>query len=161
MQVFNAETMIRNTIDIISQTFPDYTIERTGSANVPVCADEIRLEQVLINFLNNAVKYSPNSKKIEVITDIKDSRFLFIGVRDFGIGISQEDQHNIFHKYYRTENSSNNFQGLGIGLYICSEILQRHNFEFGVESELGIGSLFYMLIPLNTQSSNGQQHLIQ
>jgi signal transduction histidine kinase len=149
MQFFDIDTMIENTIEITSQTHTDYTIQRIGKGNIKVLGDEIRLEQVLINLLSNAIKYSPQSKEIQVVTKLKPSNKLFIGIKDFGIGISQKDQQNIFQKYYRTEVSTHNFQGLGIGLYICAEILRRHNFEFGVESEPGKGSLFYFLIPLN------------
>lgn len=154
MKLFNVGPMITNTIDIVKQTYSDYSIEHIGDANVKAMGDEIRLEQVLINFLSNAVKYSPHSKKIRVETDIREDNKLFIGVKDFGIGISKKDQQNIFDKYYRTEVSSYTFQGLGIGLYICAEILRQHNFEFGVESEPGKGSLFYFLIPLQSKPSN-------
>ena len=60
---------------------------------------------------------------------------LQVAVKDFGIGIPQENQKKLFDKFYRAEDTSNRFQGLGIGLYICSEIINRHNGTFNVESE--------------------------
>ena len=72
---------------------------------------------------------------------------LKVMVKDSGIGISEKDQKNIFSKFYRVEKFAGHFQGLGIGLYICAEILQRHQFEYGVTSELNKGSVFYFTIP--------------
>ena len=154
MQPFDLDTMVANTIDIIRQTFTDFKIERVGKQEETIFGDPIRLEQVLINFLSNAIKYSPQSKNVSVETHVDDEGRIFIGVRDHGIGISKKDQESIFQKYYRTETSANSVQGLGIGLYICAEILKRHNFEYGVESEPGKGSLFYFLIPRNKTIAN-------
>lgn len=147
MKLFDFETMLNTTMEITRQTYPDYTFVRKGAITQPVYGDDVRLEQVLINFLSNAVKYSPDIKKVEVDAHTNNDK-LYISVKDFGIGISKKDQANIFEKFYRGEESDKNFQGLGIGLYICSEILKRHNSDFGVESEPGKGSSFYFSLPL-------------
>ena len=73
---------------------------------------------------------------------------MYLGVRDFGIGIDQKQQKNVFEKFYRVEETAINFQGLGIGLYISAEIIRRHGGEIGVNSVLGEGSEFYFTIPL-------------
>jgi signal transduction histidine kinase len=93
------------------------------------------------------VKYSPENKEIHVETDIQPDGRLLVRVRDFGIGIRKDHQSNIFSKFYRVEETSNRFQGLGIGLYICAEIIRRHEGEYGVESEPGRGSVFYFSLP--------------
>jgi signal transduction histidine kinase len=77
-------------------------------------------------------------------------------VKDYGIGIPKDHQSNIFGKFYRVEESAGQFQGLGIGLYICAEIIRRHGGEYGVESEPGKGSTFYFSIPMNHRTTTPQ-----
>jgi signal transduction histidine kinase len=106
----------------------------------------MRLEQVVINFITNAIKYAPGTNQVNVTTHIKDEK-LYLAVKDFGIGISKEQQDKIFDKFYRVEDNSNRFNGLGIGLYICSEIINRHGGTIGVNSMPDEGSEFYFIIP--------------
>jgi signal transduction histidine kinase/DNA-binding response OmpR family regulator len=147
MKDFDLGKMLENTIDMIHQTYPEYEFQRKGVLKVNVVGDETRLEQVLQNFLSNAVKYSPLNKKVIIHSELLPGQRAKIGIQDFGIGISKDDQQLIFDKFYRTEESTNNFQGLGLGLYISADILQRHNADFGVESEPGKGSTFYFSLP--------------
>jgi two-component system sensor histidine kinase/response regulator len=88
-----------------------------------------------------------------VITKLTASDELYFGVRDWGIGIDAQNQESIFGKFYRVTEASQHAQGLGIGLYICSEILRRHGAAFGVVSEPGKGSLFWFTIPLAENNS--------
>lgn len=147
MKDFNLGNMLKTTITIMQETYPGYTIEHTGNADVIVYGDETRLEQVLINFISNAIKYAPDSKLIRIDSS-RNGNNLLVKVIDFGVGISKNEQAYIFDKFYRTEDSLKNFQGLGLGLYICADILSRHNCVYGVESELGKGSTFYFNIPI-------------
>jgi two-component system, sensor histidine kinase and response regulator len=160
-KVFNFGSMLSGAIDMIRQTYPDYRIIYHGSCDTEVFGDEMRLEQVVLNYLSNAVKYSPDNKEIEIGSalipglpaslsgdDFQQGPSVTVHVRDFGIGISKEFQQEIFQKFFRVEESARHFQGLGIGLYICSEIIRRHEGELGVESEPGQGSSFYFTIPL-------------
>jgi len=110
--------------------------------------DKIRIEQVLINFLSNAIKYSPDNNQI-FVTTFADEKEVRISVTDFGIGIPDFKQEYVFQKFYRVEESSLQFQGMGIGLYICSEIIKQHHGTIGVSSEPGEGSTFYFTLPLN------------
>jgi signal transduction histidine kinase len=151
-KIFNFETTLSTAIEMIGQTYPDYRVVLKGKADVQLYGDEMRIEQVLINYLTNAVKYSPDNKEIQIEVSIENGRQLCVRVRDFGIGIQKDHQSNIFHKFYRVEEAANKFQGLGIGLYICAEIIRRHEGSYGVDSELGQGSVFYFSIPV----SNGQ-----
>jgi len=146
---FSFEDMLNNSIDNIQQIFPDHTILRKGSANIIYPGDEMRLEQVIVNYLTNAIKYSPDKREIEV-ESIVDESWLEVRVTDYGIGISKELQEQLFEKFFRVEESSNRFQGLGIGLFICQEIIQRHGGICGVESLLGKGSTFFFKLPLKT-----------
>ena len=102
----------------------------------------------MINYFSNAVKYSPDCREVHVTTYVTDDDYLKVCVRDFGIGISEEKQKNVFNKFYRAEDNSTRFQGLGIGLFICSEIIKRHNGEIGVSSKPGEGSEFYFTLPI-------------
>jgi len=142
------ERLLCATLEMLRQIYPGINITRTGNAAPFIQGNAERLEQVIINFISNAVKYSPDSKEIELITKITASNELYFGVKDSGIGISPESHENIFGKFYRVAEASRHAQGLGIGLYICSEILKRHNAEYGVISEYGKGSLFYFTIPV-------------
>ncbi len=85
--------------------------------------------------------------------DYRISRRGAADVEDYGIGIGKDHQANLFSKFYRVEEAASRFQGLGIGLYICAEIIRRHEGEYGVESEPGKGSAFYFTVPLNTDAS--------
>jgi signal transduction histidine kinase len=71
-----------------------------------------------------------------------------VSVKDFGIGIPKESQAEVFRKFYRVEGTARRFQGLGVGLYICFEIIRRHNGKCWLESEVGKGSTFYFSLPI-------------
>lgn len=143
--------LIDSALEIIRQTNPDYKIIRKGTDNPEILGDEMRVEQVLVNYLTNAIKYSPDDKEIIVETKITADSHIKITVTDKGVGIPAEKKDDIFKKFYRVEENSHRFQGLGIGLYICSEIIRRHNGTFGVESEVGKGSQFYFSLPVITK----------
>jgi signal transduction histidine kinase len=149
-KLFSFGTTLSSAVEMIRQTYPDYQITRRGMADIELYGDETRIEQVLINYLTNAVKYSPENKEIHIDTEI-GADGLLVRVRDFGIGISKDHQSNIFSKFYRVEEAANRFQGLGIGLYICAEIIRRHEGEYGVESEPGQGSVFYFRVPISRE----------
>src|SRR3984957_12579521 len=147
-KLFEFESTLSNAVEMIRQTYPEYRIVRMGDANIQLYGDETRIEQVIINYLTNAVKYSPDNKEIHVEASVHPNGRLFVRVRDLGIGIKKDPQSNIFSKFYRVEETANRFQGLGIGLYICAEIIRRHEGEYGVESEPGQGSVFYFSVPI-------------
>jgi len=146
---FSFQDMLNNAVENIQHIFPEHTILREGSANIIYLGDEMRLEQVIINYLTNAIKYSPDKREIKVEAIIEQDT-LEIRITDSGIGISKELQDQLFEKFFRVEESSNRFQGLGIGLYICREIIQRHNGVCGVTSELGKGSTFFFKLPIKS-----------
>ena len=146
MKSFYADNMVNNAIEMLQQSNPDFKISKLGKTDEMIFGDEMRLEQVVINFITNAIKYAPGTNQVNVTTHIKDEK-LYLAVKDFGIGISKEQQDKIFDKFYRVEDNSNRFNGLGIGLYICSEIINRHGGTIGVNSVPDEGSEFYFIIP--------------
>ncbi|HEY2349389.1 MAG TPA: hybrid sensor histidine kinase/response regulator [Puia sp.] len=145
--LFNFNKLLRESVDMISQIYPDYKIRVEGDSNVLIKGDETRLEQVILNYMTNAIKYSPETKELELHSNVKNN-YLIVAVKDYGIGIPEENQAEVFRKFYRVEGTSRRFQGLGVGLYICSEIIRRHNGKCWLESEEGKGSTFYFSLPV-------------
>ncbi|HEY0245391.1 MAG TPA: PAS domain-containing sensor histidine kinase [Mucilaginibacter sp.] len=119
-----------------------------GDNELMIYADYRRIDQVLVNLINNAIKYSPQSKKIE-ITIAHENEIAKVSVRDFGIGINPEKLPHLFDRYYRVDALGHQFSGLGLGLYISSEIINRHEGEIGVDSTLGNGSNFWFTLPID------------
>lgn len=149
----NLDQLIQNSIDTILQTHENKKVKIDRHGHIPdilIPLDAIRIEQVLINFLTNAIKYSPENHQVIVTTFVdKEEQEVKVNVTDFGIGIPDFKQEAVFHKFYRVEESSLQFQGMGIGLYICSEIIKQHHGNIGVSSIIDEGSTFYFTLPLN------------
>ena len=146
-QDFEITEMISEVTNQIQHVNPDHHIIFSGKP-ATVFADRERISQVLINLLTNAVKYSPNSKEITIKNFIEDDHVV-VSVHDSGIGISKTDQEKIFERFYRVEGKDEKtYPGFGIGLFISSEIIQRHDGKIGVSSEPGKGSVFYFSIPV-------------
>lgn len=148
---FAFDALLDGVLEVIHQVNPTFNIVKNGVAPKQIYADEMRIEQVIVNFLTNAIKYSPGTSEIQINIHTTDDH-LYLGVRDFGIGIASELQNSVFEKFYRVEETSIHFQGLGIGLYISAEIINRHGGQVGVKSKLGEGSEFYFSLPLNPPS---------
>jgi len=120
----------------------------SGDTSLMVFADYRRIDQVLVNLVNNAVKYAPQSKRIDIAIT-HDEEFATVSVKDYGIGINPEKLPHLFDRYYRVDALGHQFSGLGLGLYICSEIITRHDGKIWVESTWGEGSTFWFKIPVN------------
>jgi two-component system, sensor histidine kinase and response regulator len=145
--LFNFNKLINESVEMIGHIYPDYKIRVSGESNVLVRGDETRLEQVILNYMTNAIKYSPDVRELELHSTIQDN-LLIVSVKDFGIGIPKDSQADVFRKFYRVEGTARRFQGLGVGLYICFEIIRRHNGKCWLESEVGKGSTFYFSLPI-------------
>ena len=142
------KNIIESCVDTIRQTHPTAVVKIIGNLLPKIIeVDETRIEQVLLNYLTNALKYSPDNQIANIIREDSDNEVL-IKVKDRGIGIPEEKQKKIFDKFYRVEETSLKFQGLGIGLYICADIIKKHHGKYGVRSEPNKGSEFYFSLPL-------------
>ncbi len=122
-------------------------------------ADEFRMSQVLSNLIGNAIKYSPGGGAIDIVVrkssappsrpaDIPPGEFAVITVRDYGMGIPPEGRDRLFQRFFRASNAQGRISGMGLGLYITREIVQRHGGYIWLDSNEGEGSLFGVAIPL-------------
>lgn len=150
MENFEIIGLINEVVDEVKLINPDFEIPVNAERNVMVYADRDRIGQVLINFLTNAIKYSPDSKIVEIKCSVKD-KLVTVAVKDFGIGIKKKDKEKVFERFYRVEGKNERtFPGFGIGLFIASEIIRRHNGKIHVQSELGKGSVFSFELPVHS-----------
>jgi two-component system phosphate regulon sensor histidine kinase PhoR len=123
-----------------------YHITMNGDKNLNVEIDANKIEQVLINLVNNAIKYANES--FEILINVERFRTMAkVAVTDKGPGISPEVVSHLFERYYRVDPAGRQYSGLGLGLYISSEIIKKHGGQIGVESELGSGSTFWFTLP--------------
>ncbi len=129
-------------------------IETVGVPEVQVHADKEAIHQVFANLIDNALKYAPGSRKIEIGArqNQEDAEFF---VRDFGPGIASEHLPRLFERFYRVDKGrSREAGGTGLGLAIVKHIVLNHGGEIGVSSELGHGSLFWFRLPLAGMKSD-------
>jgi len=119
-----------------------------------VHADQLRLERILYNLLENAMKYSPQGSKIRVSITRKRG-FLIVGVTDQGIGISEEDQMKLFEPFQRLGRESilSEVKGVGLGLLVCLRLVEAHGGSIWVESNPGQGSSFFFTVPVSKKTS--------
>jgi len=148
MGVVDIDSIIKSSIYSVQPTSEKHKIVQKSSPHVKVKVDKQRIEQVLNNMLTNAIKYSPKSKDI-IVDVVKDSDYVTISVKDFGIGIDKNMHNKIFEKYYRVKEVENSFSGLGVGLYVSHEIIKNHGGTMWVESAKGKGSTFYFNLPIH------------
>ncbi|MDQ7949462.1 MAG: PAS domain-containing protein [Pedobacter sp.] len=122
-------------------------IQLSGDLDLEILGDRQLLEQVVINLLNNAIKYAHNSPTIQIRAE-KLPDAVKVAVSDTGPGIDPEKIPHIFERYYRADREGMNFSGLGLGLFISAEIISRHNGEIGVDSIVDQGTTFWFKIPV-------------
>ncbi|MDN3551242.1 PAS domain-containing sensor histidine kinase [Mucilaginibacter aquaedulcis] len=123
-----------------------YNIKFHGEQYLEVFGDHQKIDQVLVNFVTNAVKYAPNSMEI-IIRAEKRLHDVKISVTDKGQGLLADDLNKVFDRYYRAKFNKNQTSGLGLGLYISAQIISRHGGEIGVNSTLGEGATFWFTLP--------------
>ncbi|MFD1257041.1 ATP-binding protein [Mucilaginibacter terrae] len=147
-QHFNMKDLVKDAEDEAIATNMTHHIVFKPVEPTFVKADHNKIGHVINNFISNAVKYSPVGSTINVAC-VTVNGSAQVSVTDQGIGIKPDDMARLFERYYRVENNSTqSISGFGIGLYLCAEIIERHNGSIWVESEWGIGSTFYFSIPL-------------
>ncbi len=146
---FNLDELTTEMIDEAKLTVSSHEFEFSCNGPIPVDADRDKIGSVVSNLLSNAVKYSPRGNKITVKCELVDKEAR-VSVHDEGIGIKQEDINKLFERYYRVNTTqTRHISGFGIGLYLCAEIIQRHNGRIWAESKNGKGSTFYFTLPVS------------
>ena len=147
-QVFDINKLVADMINEANLVNYNHKIVFKPIAYTTVNADIDRIGQVISNFLGNAMKYSPSGSDITVTVKTADGQAV-VSVADKGIGIKPKDQEKVFQRFYRADNDQiRTVSGFGIGLYLASEIIQRHKGKIWVESDGESGSTFYFSLPL-------------
>jgi two-component system CheB/CheR fusion protein len=144
---FDLSALLMNCVENSIHIYPAFEFRQEIEPGLIVCANAERIEQVFMNLISNAVKYSPVNKIIDISARKMDGH-MKVCVKDRGIGLRTADQKKIFERFYRVEDNKYMASGLGMGLYISSEIIREHKGTMYVESTLNEGSSFYFTLPL-------------
>lgn len=147
-KIFDINKVVRNVCGNMELINTTHKIICQGKIKGKVMGDEKRIEQVIVNLISNGIKYSPLARSI-VVRLTEEKKKAMVEVRDFGPGISKNDQKNIFKRFYRSHNlQSLHASGLGLGLYISKEIINKHKEKIWVASKKGAGCRFYFTLPI-------------
>ncbi|WP_025146555.1 PAS domain-containing sensor histidine kinase [Pedobacter jeongneungensis] len=147
------DKMVSEVIEGIQASAHNHRIVLKGQTGETVLADESHIIQVLNNLLSNAIKYGPDSELVEVhISNV--SEYVKVSVKDFGVGMNAEDKKRVFERFFRGTEVQKRFPGMGIGLYVCDQIIKNHKGTLWVESEKGQGSTFSFTLPKNGKGAN-------
>jgi len=153
MESLSVSDLIGDVLDFIKEPLNKKKISVSVGELPPtllVFGDRQYLEQVLINILDNAIKYGHERGRIVISATERDQREVEISVKDDGIGIPKEDLLRVFERFYRVDKGrSHELGGTGLGLSIVKHIVQAHGGKIWVESQLGEGSAFFFTLPLH------------
>ncbi len=142
------DSLVQEIMENVQETTQTHHLRLEGQSRADVFGDRDRLGQVLINLLTNAIKYSPKADMV-IVHLAADEQQVLVRVQDFGLGIAKEHQHKIFERFYQViDPEEKTYPGLGLGLAICREIVNRHGGRLWVESQKGKGSTFHLSLPL-------------
>lgn len=148
ISTFNPCDLILSAVKVVQSMSKRHTIKlELCELDCTITGDWFRLEQVITNLLTNAVKYSPNADIIHVKAELTSDKLL-IKVTDFGVGIAPTELNKIFDPFYRVKETADTFSGLGIGLYLSAQVVQRHNGRMTVSSTKDSGTTFTVHIPV-------------
>jgi signal transduction histidine kinase len=136
-----------------------YHVNYRSSKLFTVFADRYKIDQVLVNLVNNAVKHAAASYEIEVEA-VHRNGVTRISVSDKGKGIATENLAHLFDRYFRLSKDNNRTTGLGLGLYISAEIIRLHGGTMGVESKIGEGTTFWFTIPREAKLNGAAHHTV-
>jgi PAS domain S-box-containing protein len=156
---FDFNKLVEEVVDEMQRTTETHKIVKKLVPVKRTYGDRDRIGQVIVNFISNAIKYSPGSKKILVATNIRNNH-LILSVKDYGMGIPEKEQDKVFERFFRvTGEKRNTYPGLGLGLYISSQIIQRHSGRIWVRSKVGKGSIFSFALPLEKKRGQRDGHI--
>ncbi|MDT0651718.1 CheR family methyltransferase, partial [Autumnicola edwardsiae] len=154
-EIFRLNELVDNTVQDINNTDIEHNINVYHEFHCEINADRDRIGQVIINFITNAVKYSPHSREIAVTIHEAEAGKVAVSVKDRGIGIAEADQKEIFKRFHRVPGKNEDtYAGLGIGLFVAHEIVERHDGSITVESKLEEGSVFTFILPYESKNNS-------
>jgi signal transduction histidine kinase len=161
LQPDNLVTIVGAAVDQLRLGQPEHRLELDVAADgrVPVVADADRIEQVVTNYVSNALKYSSPETPVTVSVGVEGEQAR-VWVADRGIGIARDEWEPIWDRFYRVEgvsHQSGSRVGLGLGLYISRDIVERHGGQVGVDSKVGEGSTFWFTLPLAAADATGEE----
>lgn len=149
---FYFDEMVDEIIEEIQRTTNRHKLIKKGRTGKTIFGDKDRIGQVLTNFLTNAIKYSPTTDKILIHTSVHQDEVVLC-VEDFGMGIPKHTIPHLFERFYRVKGKiQDTVPGMGLGLYIASEIIKRQGGRIWAESGKGKGSKFFFALPLKKPS---------
>jgi signal transduction histidine kinase len=144
---FDLDTLVHEIVGDLQAGTSTHQLLIAGSTKAQVCGDRDRIGQALINLVTNAIKYSPHSDEV-LVRISQDAENAIVSVQDSGIGIAPAYHEQIFERFYQvTDAEEKTYPGLGMGLYISSEIIKRHHGRIWVESKKEAGSTFSFCLP--------------
>lgn len=145
---FNLIDLIKTIAEENRMVLPSHFIQVIGPDEMILHADMEKIGNVINNLIGNAAKYSKKESLIAIKCEIQKG-YVVVSVEDEGIGIREDDIPRLFDRFYRVESpDTKTIAGFGVGLYICAEIIKRHQGEIWAESKLGEGSTFYFSLPI-------------
>lgn len=147
---FDVNELINETVEQMQPLTAKHKITKKLKPVEEIWGDRSRIQQVVINIISNAIKYSPEASEIIIHTEAHGDH-IEVRIQDFGMGISNDMQERIFERFFRT--NSGTFPGIGLGLYISREIVKRHGGIIGVRSILGEGAEFYFILPVGNKNT--------
>ncbi len=155
-QQYSLNALIDQAIELCTPMARDFSMEITTdlASDQLMELNPVLITQAITNLIENAIKYCPDGKKVDVVTERLDDNRIAIRVRDYGTGIAREHLDRIFERFYRVDKArSREVGGTGLGLSIVKNVAQAHGGFVGVETEPGLGSTFSMVLPIVSMDS--------
>jgi signal transduction histidine kinase len=148
-EIVHLDNVLEYSLNVFDNQIKEKNIQVTCgiSDNLkPLRANPIRIRQMIDNLIGNAIKYSPKNGSVKVDMTMQENQVI-LRVTDSGPGIPSEEQNRIFEKFFRASNRPQNVEGSGLGLAIVKSIVESHQGRVWVESKVGVGSTFIVLLP--------------
>ncbi|MEO8108636.1 MAG: PAS domain-containing protein [Ginsengibacter sp.] len=152
-EFFDSNELLVEVIDDMQRTITTHKIEYKLDRTAQIFGDRNKIGQVINNLISNSIKYSPKANTINISTQIEEEG-VKVAIQDFGIGIMSKNFKKIFTQFYRVSGENQLiFSGMGIGLFICREIVARHGGKIWLRSKIKSGSTFYIWLPFNYKNT--------
>jgi two-component system, OmpR family, sensor histidine kinase VicK len=151
-QLIDVRKLVDDVTASCQLTTSQHTLLVRGPDALQAVLDPIRIEQVLTNLLDNAIKYSPHGGPIEVELAETEPGMVCVSVRDYGMGIPQDRRERLFERFYRAHPDSQ-VSGMGLGLFITQHLVELHGGAISVESPFGGGALFTVRLPIRAEQA--------